>query len=961
MNLAPHWQYRLLIWLIRFLLVPTAAVAAYVLWLWYRDEGSFETVYTAVLIVLGGLWFAHGWLQGQLPQSSVKAVPAITEQTHGRTRENLLNLIRHIWIDGFLKQSLHSEVIKLAMSYRPDAINQRPWQMVLQQSGKPDQPVPPDSTLVDIFTRSGRSLLILGNPGSGKTITMLQLADTLLAAAERDSNEPIPVIMNLSSWARTKGKLSEWLVEEIFTQYGLKRDLTRAWIAGNQFVYLLDGLDEVAEAVRDDCITAINEFKAEHSAEMVICSRTGDYEKLERRLLMGAAVQMQPLTHEQVNEYLARGGKELQAVRTTLKTDAELRELATEPLMLSMMTLAYQGVERIDLRPRAGKAERRRHIFDNYIQRMLTHRPLPKDSPYTEQQALDWLKNLAAGMVQHNQSIFYIDELQPSWLTEGWRSYYQRVGGLLAGLLVGGLAVGLVGGLTFGLISRWVGLLLCGLGCGLGLGLMSFGTWKIGPFSEELAWEFPSLLKASEGLTRGLIFGLRFGLIGGAIGGLSFGLISGLIRGLVFGLIGGMIGGLLFGLFLGLIGGLATITIKSKKLSQRTQPNRGVRRARKNALRMALLFGLIGVLIGGLSVGVIGGVSFGLIGGLTVMLRIGMPTGLISGLIAGLIKYGGSDIFKHYALRYILFRAGVLPYPFRTGCLVAYLDSMKDRLFLRRVGGGWIFIHRTLMEHFAELAGDAVPYFGRGTAQYQLGNIEAAIADYNKAIELDPNYVSAYRNRGSARYERGSLQGAVADFNKAIELDPKISSVYLGRGVARSRLGDLNAAITDYTRSIELTPAHAPGYLYRGVTHYILGKLEAAIVDYNKAIELDPKYAIAYAGRADALYDQGNLEAAITDYTEAIRLDSGRAYEYNNRGWARYQLGDYLGAMRDCERAVELRPDVPDFVASRAAVYQVLGRTAEAIADFERVLELTDDPSLVQSAQESLAELRLSP
>jgi hypothetical protein len=694
MNLSPQWQYRL-IWLTRLLILPTAVFAAYVLWLWYQDEAGFEPVYVAVAAAIAGLLAAHAWLQRQLAQSSIKAVPAVTEQTHDRTRENLLSLIRHIWIDGFLKQSLHSEVIKLTMNYRPNVINQLPWQMVLQQSGKPDQSVPPDSSLVDIFTRSGRSLLILGNPGSGKTITMLQLADTLLAAAEQDPNEPIPVIINLSSWARAKGKLSEWLVEEIFTQYGLKRDLTRAWIAGNQFVYLLDGLDEVAEAIRDNCITAINEFKAEHSAEMVICSRTEDYEKLERRLLIGAAVQIQPLTGEQVNEYLVGGGKELEAVRTTLKTDAELRELATEPLMLSMMVLAYQGAERIDLRPRAGKIERRRHIFDNYIWRMFAHRPLPEESPYTEQQALDWLKNLAAGMVQHNQSTFYIERLQPTWLpAKRWRGRFGLIFGLVFGLIIGlivGLSSGLIGGLIFGLIYG----LSVGLIFGLIGGLIAYKSppTKIGSFSEELTWELPS-----------------FRVLLKKIGSM---LILGLISGLIVGLSDGLLYALSGGLIVGLIGVLIVVLpqiVRSKELLQRVQPNQGVHYSAKSALKMALIYGLIGGLISGLIVGLISGLIVGLSDGLLYALSGGLIGGLIVGLIFGLIvamiSYGGDTVIQHYTLRYVLSQAGILPYPLHDGRLVAYLDAMKDRILLRRVGGGWIFVHRSLMEHFAQLAAE---------------------------------------------------------------------------------------------------------------------------------------------------------------------------------------------------------------------------------------------------------------
>lgn len=77
---------------------------------------------------------------------------------------------------------------------------------------------------------------------------------------------------------------------------------------------------------------------------------------------------------------------------------------------------------------------------------------------------------------------------------------------------------------------------------------------------------------------------------------------------------------------------------------------------------------------------------------------------LIGSLTFGLIRYGGYEVLQHYILRWLLARQGVLPFPFSDKKLVAYLDEMAARLLLRRVGGGWIFIHRTLLEFFADEA-----------------------------------------------------------------------------------------------------------------------------------------------------------------------------------------------------------------------------------------------------------------
>ncbi len=126
------------------------------------------------------------------------------------------------------------------------------------------------------------------------------------------------------------------------------------------------------------------------------------------------------------------------------------------------------------------------------------------------------------------------------------------------------------------------------------------------------------------------------------------------------------------------------------------------------ALRECLISGLIS----GLSVGLIGGLIFELIG---ERLRVGLIDGLIIGLIGGLffglffglkmgiglifwLIFGGLVVIQHFALRFVLHRKGLLPWK-----LVPFLDYSSERIFLRKVGGGYVFVHRMLMDYFASL------------------------------------------------------------------------------------------------------------------------------------------------------------------------------------------------------------------------------------------------------------------
>ena len=93
---------------------------------------------------------------------------------------------------------------------------------------------------------------------------------------------------------------------------------------------------------------------------------------------------------------------------------------------------------------------------------------------------------------------------------------------------------------------------------------------------------------------------------------------------------------------------------------------------------------------------------------------------------------------------------------------------------------------------------DEVAYNNRGKAKYKLGKYQDAIEDYNKAIELKPDYVDAYYNRGIAKANLGKFQEAIEDCNKVIELMPDCAIVYLLRGVANLELHNYIKAIKDF-------------------------------------------------------------------------------------------------------------------------------------------------------------------
>jgi len=167
-------------------------------------------------------------------------------------------------------------------------------------------------------------------------------------------------------------------------------------------------------SVRDACVQALNLFHQEHGEiEIVVCSRIKDYQELQHRLKFQGAITVQPLSLEQIEHYLANAGAELAAVITAVKTDSQLLELASSPLMLNIITLAYRGMS-LDELPQMNLDQRRQHLFDTYIERMFHRRG--DRYPYPQAQAKHWLIWLAQKMVEQSQTVFFIEQMQPTWL-----------------------------------------------------------------------------------------------------------------------------------------------------------------------------------------------------------------------------------------------------------------------------------------------------------------------------------------------------------------------------------------------------------------------------------------------------------------------------------------------------------------------------------------------------------------
>ncbi|MGW1769074.1 NACHT and WD40 repeat domain-containing protein [Streptomyces sp. NPDC002073] len=195
---------------------------------------------------------------------------------------------------------------------------------------------------------SGR-LVVLGEPGAGKTVLAMLLTLGLLKAREPDA--PVPVLLSAGAWDPVRESLDAWVVRTLADTYYVGRsEIPGRLLKQDLLLPVLDGLDEIPESARRSAVRAVNRFVGQDRPVVVTC-RSAEYEDVVAGgapvLRRAPVVEVQPVAVEDTVSYLESvdwpDGTSWDRVAHHLRTESgsPLHEALLTPLMISLARMVY--------------------------------------------------------------------------------------------------------------------------------------------------------------------------------------------------------------------------------------------------------------------------------------------------------------------------------------------------------------------------------------------------------------------------------------------------------------------------------------------------------------------------------------------------------------------------------------------------------------------------------------------
>lgn len=298
-----------------------------------------------------------------------------------------------------------------------------------------------------IFEKKGR-LLIVGNPGAGKTVLLLKLALKLLDNITDIENAKFPVVINLASWSDEYKKFEDFLIENLKNGYGLPIDFWSKLLQKRRIIFLLDGLDEVASnqtktfaaEKQAACLTSLNNY-LKRDMMAVICCRINEFVQIKKttgqNAPVAAKVIIKDLNSNQIEKALSQAANE-KVNKTAAENLLSILNSDKKRIFLDVLCTPFYFITAIEVFDKSilydeeipcKTDELKNYLIDRFVETKLDCTPNPYK--FNSKKTIKWLKWLAENLTAQQQVIFELKDLQPYHLER------QFILGTFAGIFCG--------------------------------------------------------------------------------------------------------------------------------------------------------------------------------------------------------------------------------------------------------------------------------------------------------------------------------------------------------------------------------------------------------------------------------------------------------------------------------------------------------------------------------------------
>lgn len=207
---------------------------------------------------------------------------------------------------------------------------------------------------------------------------------------------------------------------------------------------------------------------------------------------------------------------------------------------------------------------------------------------------------------------------------------------------------------------------------------------------------------------------------------------------------------------------------------------------------------------------------------------------------------------------------------------------------------------------------NAMAHYGLGFHYQELGDVKRAVAQYQEALQFDPNLSQVENILGTVLADHGRGDEALVHYRRALAINPRLVEAWYNWGQVNADRRQFDEAIAHYGAALRIEPDCVNAHNKLGVALAAQGRIDAAVDHYRAALDGDPQFTAAYYNLANALASRERFSEAIAQYEHALQLDPKHVRAHVNLGTALACVGRLDDAIAHFQKALNLKPDNPE-------------------------------------------------